>query len=212
MVDQISAFLAAVGGILHLDPVAIQTLQTAPYGLTVAIWILLLGTVSDVLGDSPLLFMNRMRPGRFFLALAIEAVLSIARLAIAILAFWILVLVLNLGNPSLERVVLILGLGYAPMLLSILVVIPSAGPLIGRILHAWTIVTILASLAVALNTSPWQVLGPCVIAILLILLARRWSDRVSVLVLGRVSRRLVGVDVMQRTRTLDPQLVMSGRT
>jgi len=212
MIDQIDAFLAAVGGILHLDPTAIQTLQTAPYGLSVAIWILLLGTVSDVLGDSPLLFIKRMRPGRFFLAIAIEAVLSIARLAIAILSFWILLLVLNLGNPSLERVVLILGLGYAPMLLSILMVIPSAGPLIGRVLHAWTIVTILASLAVALSASPWQVLGPCVVAILLILLARRWSDRVSVLVLSRISRRMVGVDVMQRTRTLDPRLVMSGRT
>src|SRR5215831_5086452 len=125
MVDQIGTFLAAVGGILHLDPNAIHMLQTAPYGLSVAIWILLLGTVSDVLGDSPLLFIKRMRPGRFFLAIAIEAVLSIARLAIAILSFWILLLVLNLGNPSLERVVLILGLGYAPMLLSILMVIPS---------------------------------------------------------------------------------------
>ena len=206
------AFLAAVGGILHLDPNAIRAVQTAPNGLSIAIWILLLGTLSDVLGDSPLLFMNRMRPGRFFLALAVESVLSIARLAIAIFSFWLLLLFLNLGNASLERVVLILGLGYTPMLLSILVVIPSAGPLIGRLLHAWTIVTILASLAVALNASPWQVLGPGVVAVLLILLARRWSDRVSVVVLSAISRRLVGVDVMQRTRAMDPQLVMSGRT
>jgi hypothetical protein len=212
MVDQIAAFLAAVGGILRLDPNAIRTVQTAPYGLLVAIWILLLGTLSDVLGDSPLLFINRMRPGRFFLALAVESVLSIVRLAIAILSFWVLLLILNLGDASLQRVLLILGLGYAPMLLSILVVIPSAGPLIGRILHAWTVVTILASLAVALNVSPWQVLGPGVVAILLILLARRWSDRVSLVVLSSFSRRLVGVDVMQRTRTLDPALVMSGRT
>lgn len=208
----LDAFLAAVGGILHLDPNAIHAVQTAPNGLSIAIWILLLGTLSDVLGDSPLLFMNRMRPGRFFLALAVESVLSIARLAIAIFSFWLLLLILNLGNASLERVVLILGLGYAPMLLSILVVIPSAGPLIGRLLHAWTIVTILASLAVALNASPWQVLGPGVVAVLLILLARRWSDRVSVVVLSAISRRLVGVDVMQRTRAMDPQLVMSGRT
>jgi hypothetical protein len=212
MVDQIDTFLAAVGGILHLDPNAIQALQTAPYGLSIAIWILLLGTLSDVLGDSPLLFINRMSPGRFWLALAVEGVLSIARLAIGILSFWLLLVILTRASVSLERVVLVLGLGYAPMLLSILVIIPSAGPLIGRILHAWTLVTILASLAVALNASPWQVLGPCLVAVLLILVARRWSDRVSVVVLSGISRRLVGVDVMQRTRTLDPRLVMAGRT
>lgn len=212
MVDQIGAFLAAVGGILRLDPNAFRAVQTAPYGLSVAIWILVLGTVSSALGDCPLLFINRMPPGRWLLALAVESVLSIARLAIAILSFWLLLLILSLGEVSLQRVVLILGLGYAPMLLSIVVVLPSVGPLIGRLLYAWTIVTLLASLAVARNASPWEVLVPGVVAILLLLLARRWSDRVSMVVLSRISRRLVGIDVMQRTRTMDPQLVMSGRT
>ena len=46
--------------------------------------------------------------------------------------------------------------GYAPMLLSLFVVIPSVGPFIGRWLHAWTLVTILASMAVAVGAgSVW---------------------------------------------------------
>jgi hypothetical protein len=199
----------AVGAMLSLDPAAIHAVQTAPGALSVAIWILLLGTLSDVLGDSPLLFINRMRRGRFAAAVGIEAVLSVVRVAIWILSFWILVDLLNLGSVSLSEVVLVVGLGYAPMLLSFLVLIPFLGPLIGRILHAWTLVTILASMAVAANSSPWQVLAPGVVAVLLILIVRRWSDRVSVAVLGGLSRNLVGTDVMQRTRVMDPRLVMT---
>jgi hypothetical protein len=208
--DQIAVFFDGVGAILSLDPNAIRAVQTSPNALTLAIWILLLGTLSDVLGDSPLLFINKMRRRRFAAAVGIEAVLSVVRVAIWILSFWILITVLNLGSVSLTTVVLVVGLGYAPMLLSILVLIPFLGPLIGRVLHAWTLVTILASIAVAANSSPWQVLAPGLVAVLLILIVRRWSDRVSVTVLGGASRRLVGTDVMQRTRAMDPRLVMTG--
>ena len=192
-----------------LDPNAIHAVQTAPGALSLAIWILLLGTVSDVLGDSPLLFIRKMRRGRFAAAVGIEAVLSVVRVAIWILSFWILVNVLQLGSVSLADVVLVVGLGYAPMLLSVLVLIPFLGPVIGRVLHAWTLVTILASIAVFANSSPWQVLAPGLVAVVLILIVRRWSDRVSVAVLGGISRSLVGTDVMQRTRAIDPRLVMS---
>jgi len=210
VIEQIGAFFGIVGGILSLDANTIRAVQSAPNGLAVALWILLLGTLSDVVGDSPLLFINRMSPGRFWVALAIELVLSLVRLAIWFVSFWILLLVLH-RSVSLSTIVLVVGIGYAPMLLSLFVVIPSVGPLVGRVLHAWTLVTILASMAVAVGASPWEVLAPGAVAVLLILAVRRWSDRVSVAVLSGISRRLVGVDVMQRTRAMDPPLVMAAR-
>jgi hypothetical protein len=97
------------------------------------------------------------------------------------------------------------------MLLSIFVVIPSAGPFIGRVLQAWTLVTIVASIAVAVSASPWDVLAPGAVAILVILIVRRWSDRFSMVVLSGISRRLVGIDVMQRTRALAPEVVITAR-
>jgi hypothetical protein len=210
VIEQIGAFFGIVGGILTLDANTIRAVQSAPSGLTVALWILLLGTLSDVIGDSPLLFINRMSPGRFWVALAIELVLSLVRLAIWLVSFWILLLLFN-RSVSLSSIVLVVGIGYAPMLLSLFVVIPSVGPFIGRWLHAWTLVTILASMAVAVGASPWEILAPGAVAVLLILAVRRWSDRVSVAVLSGISRRLVGVDVMQRTRAMDPLLVMAAR-
>jgi hypothetical protein len=208
--DQIQAFFSAVGGILSLNPETFSQLQTSPDGLSVALWMLLLGTISDVLGDSPLLFINRMSPGRFAAALGIETILSLVRLVVWLLGFWLFLLILRGGAASLSNVVLVLGLGYAPMLLSILVVIPTFGPFLGRVIQAWTLVAILASIAVATSSNPWQVLAPGIIAILIIVLLRRASDRFSVAVLGNLSRRLVGVDVMRRTRAMDPAMAMAG--
>ena len=51
MFDQLAALLSAAGAVLWLNTDAIHQLQTAPNAVSLAIWILLLGTVSDVLGD-----------------------------------------------------------------------------------------------------------------------------------------------------------------
>jgi hypothetical protein len=203
---QIGAFFDIVGGILSLDPAVILGVQTAPDGLRLAILILLLATVSDVVGDSPVLFINRMPPGRLLAAMGVETVLSLVRLAI-----WLCgIAILALGGLTLANVVLVVGIGYAPMLLSFLVVIPTVGPFLKRVIIAWTLVTITASIAVASNSSPWQVLAAPVVATLVILVVYRSSDRVSVALLGGLSRRFVGVDVMQRTRAMDPMLVLAG--
>ena len=137
--------------------------------------------------------------------------LSLVRLAVWMLSLWALLLLANRGAVDFERVVLVIGIGYAPMLLSFLVIIPTAGPFIGRVLDAWTLVTVTASVAVAVGVSPWEALPAVVVAALVILVVRRTSDRVSVAVLGPLSRKLSGVDLMSRTRRLDPQLVMGGR-
>ena len=205
----IAAFFDTVGGILSLDPDVILRVQTAPNGLAVAIVIMLLATVSDVLGDSPILFMNRMPPGRLVAAMGIETVLSLVRLAIWMGGVALLALAVNHGNLTLANVVLVVGIGYAPMLLSFLVVIPTVGPFLRRLLIAWTLVTITASIAVASSASPWQVLAAPAVATLVILVVYRFSDRISVLLLGGLSRRFVGVDVMQRTRAMDPLLVLA---
>ena len=210
--SQVAAFFDAVSGILSLDSAVILGLQTAPNGLTVSIAILVLATVSDVVGNSPVLFIRKMPPGRLVATMAVETVLSLARLAIWMCSFGILVFAMNQGSVNLANVVLVIGIGYAPMLWSFLVVIPTIGPLIRRVLVAWTLVTITASLAVASSSTPWDVVVGPGVAALVILVVHRSSNRVSVALLGRVSRRLTGVDLMARTRAMDPLLVMAEST
>jgi len=209
VLTQIAAFFETVGGILSLDPSVILWVQTSPNGLTVAIVILLLVTVSDVVGNSPVLFFNKMSPGRVAAAMGIETVLSLVRLAIWMLITVLLFFVVNQVRLSMANVVVVVGIGYAPMLWSFLVVIPTVGPFVRRILVAWTLVTLTASIAVASNSSPWQALTAPLVAAAVILAVYRWTNRFSVAVLGRASRQFFGVDLMQRTRAMDPLLVLA---
>jgi hypothetical protein len=209
VLSQIAAFFDVVGGILSLDPNVILGVQTSPSGLTLAVVILLLATVSDVVGNSPVLFFNKMSPGRLAAAMGIETVFSLLRLTIWMVISALLFLVVNQVRLTLANVVLVVGIGYAPMLWSFLVVIPTIGPFIRRILVAWTLVTLTASIAVASNSSPWQALTAPAVAALVLLGVYRWIDRFSVMVLGRASLRLFAVDLMQRTRAMDPLLVLA---
>ena len=65
------------------------------------------------------------------------------------------------------------------------------------------------SRAVASSVSPWQALTAPVLSAVVILVYR-WSDRLSIAVLGRLSRQWFAVDLMQRTRAMDPLLVPAG--
>ena len=205
--DVIGLFLESLRGILALDSDVIRGVQSMPSGPVVAVTILLLACVSDVLGNSPLLFIRRMRPARLATSLGIATILTVVRLSIWVLSFWVVVSVLEGRSVPLARVVLVIGIGYAPMLLSALTLIPTVGPFIGRLLEAWTLVAITSSIAVARALSPWEALVTGLLTVLTVLLLQRTSDRLIVAVLSWLSRRLLGVDVMQRTRAIDPRRI-----
>jgi hypothetical protein len=209
VLSQIAAFFDIVAGILSLDADTLLAVQTSADGLTVAFLILLLATISDVVGNSPVLFFNKMSPTRLLAAMGIETVLSLVRLAVWMCISALLFSVANDVRLSLANVVVVVGIGYTPMLWSFLVIVPTIGPLIRRVLIAWTLVTLTASIAVASNASPWQALTAPVLSALVILAVYRWSNRFSVVVLGGLSRRWFAVDLMQRTRAMDPLVVMA---
>jgi hypothetical protein len=206
-VSAILTFLDTVPQVLALDEATIRAVQRAPDGLATAVAILLLACISDVAGNSPLLFIRRMRPLRLVVSLVVQTLLAAVRLGIWMLSFWAIVSLLERDAVALSRVTLVIGMGYAPMLLSALVVIPALGPLIGRALEAWTLVAVTASIAVARDLAPWEALHAGLVALLAVLLVRRTSDRVVVGLLGRLSVRLLGVDVLQRTREIDPRSI-----
>ena len=67
-------------------------------------------------------------------------------------------------------------------------------------------------IAVAGDLSPRAALGTSLLAWLAILVLSRTSDPLVIRLLGRLSRRLLGVDVMQRTREIDLLGRPPGRT
>jgi hypothetical protein len=203
VIDAIGEFLGLVGGVFILDLGTIRGIQASPSGLGMAITTVLLSCASDAVGSSPLLFIRRMSPRHILISLVVAILLAVVRLAVWTISFALIASLIERHLVPLPRVMLIVGIGYAPMLLSALVVTPTLGPLIAKLLHAWTLVAIAASIIAAGDLTPQAALSTSVLAWLAILMLSRTSDPLVVRILGGLSRRLLGIDVMQRTREID---------
>lgn len=142
--DTIERFLGLVVGVLTFHLGTIRGLQAASDGLGVAVAIMLLGCVSNALGDSPLLFIRRMAPRQVAITLAIATLFAMVRLAVWAGTFGLAASVVERHLIALPRVLLVVGIGYAPMLLSVLIVLPTLGPFLARVLHLWVLLTVTA--------------------------------------------------------------------
>lgn len=139
-------FLIAVGhaiwGVWTLDPATLTWLEGRPDSFSIAFTIAVLAGVSTLLGDSVVLFLNRVRGLRFVFSLLLNGLAMVAlylvqAVVIALLGDWML------GTPPVAPF-LIRGvmLSTAPLLFGVLALVPYFGPAIARILQAWGVVAL----------------------------------------------------------------------
>ena len=196
-------FLELVGGVIRLDPDAMLAIAQSPDGLRVAVVILLLGSLSDAVGDSPVLFLSGVGGGRFALCLLVDTVLAVVRVAIWIVSLVVLVNLFSQAGVSLAQATLVVGIGFAPMLLSFFALLPLLGPVLLRLLHAWVFVTVIVALRTLVGLTLGPALAAAVVGWLAVLVVGHTVDRVVVRGFGRLTRRLLGVDLLLRFDQID---------
>jgi hypothetical protein len=142
-----------------LDPALLQAAQTAPPGQAsvLVVTVAILAGASQLMGQSVVLFINRVSPRRFMLSLLLYGfVFGISLLGWA-LTTWLVGLLFGRSEPLwlVGRMVL---LGSAPYILGALVLVPYAGPLIGRIIAVWSFIVTLGMLQFTYQTTWLQAL------------------------------------------------------
>jgi hypothetical protein len=195
--------LELVGGVIRLDPDAIRSIAQSPDGLRVALAIVLLGSLSDAIGNSPVLFLSGVGGVRFALCVLVDTLLSLLRVAIWIVSVVVLVNLLPQGSVSPAEATLIVGLGLAPMLFAFLALVPLLGPVLLRLLHAWVFVTTIVVLRTLYELPLGPALAVTVVGWLAVLVVGHTVDRMLVRGLGRLSQRLLGVDLLLRFDQVD---------
>jgi hypothetical protein len=196
-------FLELVGGVIRLDPDAMRAIAQSPDGLRVAVAILLLSSLSDAVGNSPILFLSGVGGGRFAVCLLVDTLLSVVRIAVWIVSLVVLVNLLPQADVSLAEATLVVGIGFAPMLLSFLALLPLLGPVLLRLLHAWVIVTVIVALRTLVGLGPGPALAVAVVGWAAVLVVGHTVDRVVVRGFGWLTRRLLGVDLLLRFDRID---------
>lgn len=129
----------AITQALVFNPKVFQVVQSEPDAFYVMLGVAILGGASLLLGQSVILFANRVKPIPFLLSLLLNGVLYLLGLSIWAFAFWLV------GNwwfevtIPLERAMRIILLTAAPAVFAFLGLIPYLGMPILRVLSVWSI-------------------------------------------------------------------------
>jgi hypothetical protein len=122
---------------LTLNPDLYNTVATNPRSSWLVLGVVFLGGASVLLGQSVVLFVNRVRRGRFLFSLALNGVMYIISYFVWGVTIAVVGHLLFDFNPGPWAIVRMVGLSTAPLIFGFFILIPWMGPFIGRILNVW---------------------------------------------------------------------------
>lgn len=178
---------------LRLDPQIFAEIQATVHGIYLAFGVVVLAALSESLGQSVVLFLNRVQPRRFTVTLAISTLSNIVGYFLWTLTVWLIVrYAFNLKIP-IWMVANVVGLAYAPQLLAFFELTPFLGNLFGLLLSLWSMVAIIVAINAGLGLAVWQAALSSVLGWLLIQIWRRSLGRPLYALRLFLERRTAGV-------------------
>lgn len=194
--------LDIIGGSLALNRDTFYMVQQAPWGLWVALSIVLFAGLSHTLGQSIVLFINRVKPSRFLYSLLLFTLLYTLGFLFWTLSVWLVGTQLFGREANLLAVVQAVGIGYAPYLFGFFILTPYFGSLIGTILSLWSLIAILIAVQVTLQLTLGQALLCTALGWLLWQLLHRTIGRPVIWFTNTLRRWVTGVPIIIDRRKL----------
>ncbi len=152
-------FWSLVWGALTLNPEVYTQISTISGGKTVALTIVIIAGLSQAIGQCVVLFINRVKPIRFFFSLGIAAILFVFAYIFWAISVWFGSHFLSgtqLTELELIAVLRTLGLSYAPLLFSFLTGLPYFGIPIFILLSLWSLLAEIVGLQTLINLGTWE--------------------------------------------------------
>ena len=199
-------FWSLVAGVLLLDSATFSRINNLPLSLIASILIVLLAGLSQTLGQSVMLFINRVRPVRFILSLAIAAVLFVFNYNFWVFSTWLVTKWFFNVDVSLLSVIKTLGFSYAPLLLGFLMIIPYFGMPILVVLSIWTLIAIASGLGAISNLSIWEAFECCLGGWLVLQLSQRVFGKAIAQITNKIIDWVAGIDLITEPDYLEQML------
>ena len=205
----IAKFWSLVSGVLLLHSETFELINNLPLGLFASILVVLLAGLSQTFGQSVMLFVNRVRPLRFVLSIAIAAVLFVFSYNFWVLSTWLVAGWLYNADLPLVEVIKTLGFSYAPLLLGFLMVIPYFGMPILVVLSIWTLMAIATGLGAISNLGIWQAFECCLGGWLVLQVSQRIVGKAIARITSRIVDWVAGVKLVTEPDYVE-QMLYSG--
>ncbi|MCA9839891.1 MAG: YIP1 family protein [Trueperaceae bacterium] len=151
-------YLKLFGAALQLNAAAFSIVEVIPTGLALALVTVLLAGIATAAGQSVVLFINRVKPARALLSIALSSFFYVLGYFIWSASIWLLARLMFKTDDDFGQVLATVGLGYAPHIFAFLAFIPFMGMGLGFILSLWSFFAIVIGIEVGLELSFWQAL------------------------------------------------------
>jgi hypothetical protein len=153
-----SLLWAGITHALRLDPNTFVFVEQHVQSRWVVAGIVFLAGASTLLGQSAVLFINRVRKSRFIISLITNGLIFIVSYISWGFTIWLVGLVLFKVNPPFGEFVRMVGLSTAPLVFAFLVLIPWMGPFIGKVLNVWSFLILFAIVEYGFKIGFWGAL------------------------------------------------------
>ena len=136
-----------------------------------------MASVSEALGQSVVLFINKVRPRRFLLAMGISTASQMVAFGIWATSVWLVSTYVFGASQAYVAVAAAVGLAYAPQVFAFFELTPFLGNTIAVILSLWSMIAIVVAIDVGTGLATWQAIVTSGLGWILIQIWRRSIGR-----------------------------------
>lgn len=142
-----------IRGAFGLNQATFRLVASLSNGLWLALLVVLLAGLSLAIGQSIILFINRVRPVRFVFSLLLNAILFTFGYIFLVISTWAITLLPASVNVPLPTLFKVLGLAYAPLLFSFLSALPHLGYPLQNLFSVWNLLAMVVAFSAVANTT-----------------------------------------------------------
>ena len=159
----IAAMWDVIVGVLKLDPNVFTTIINTAGGGWVALAILFVAGILDMLGQSVVLFANRVSPRRFGVSLFMSGLMLIFSVLVWAISIWLVVNFIFFLNGRLATVFILVALSQAPLVFGLFTLFPYLGNFIYHAVRVWSLLALVVGIKAIAGAVFWQGILACLI-------------------------------------------------
>jgi len=202
-------FWEILGWVFVLNGEAFRQITTSPGGLMTAMLVVLLAGLSLAIGQSIILFINRVQPVRFVFSLLLNAVLFTFGFLFLVFSTWLIGWIPGFVRVPWSDLVKALGLSYAPLEFSFLAALPYAGIPIFNVLSVWHLLAMVVGFSTIAQVNASQAFVHVAVGWCVLHLVQGTIGQPIARLGQRLAERVAGVNLAIRRSELK-ELVQSG--
>ena len=210
MLANIVSNLKLIWQVLALNKAAFFSLINND-NLELAIFVVFMAGLSQAIGQSIVLFANKVSPKRFFLSLFINAFIYIFSFLFLVFSISFTVSMAFGIKQNLRTIVAVTGFAYAPFLLSFTSLAPYFGNFINLLLSLWNLAALIIAISIVFSLNGYQAVVSTLFAWLLIQLIRATIGR-PIQSLSQAIRRFSAGKPLEFSKQKIRELITKGKT